>query len=99
VDEPRLLAAKSELGYVNRTAAALPGEPEAVDADTQARFTLEARRERERQQQRAWEQARGKIIDGIEIVGAAKLPKQVFSSVRVIRRQVDRIDRQLRSQP
>jgi len=35
-DAPRLLAARSEIGYVSRTAEALPDEPEAVSEDAQA---------------------------------------------------------------
>ena len=43
-DEVRLLAAWSEVGYVDPAAQAIRAEPEAVDSDTQARLTGEARR-------------------------------------------------------
>jgi len=41
---PRLLAARSEVGYVSFGGLALPREPEAVPAAYQRKLTSEARR-------------------------------------------------------
>jgi hypothetical protein len=42
-DPPRLLARRSEQGYVTSPAVALPREPEAVDEETQRQISTEAR--------------------------------------------------------
>jgi hypothetical protein len=97
-DEPCLLASRSELGYVNRTAAALRGEPEAISEEEQLRQTFAVRRERERQQRQAWQQARGHLVDGVQIVRTARppMPKRVVSTVRVIERAISRVDAKFR---
>ena len=98
MDEPRLLARRSELGYTDAPTRALPGEPEAISEEEQARQTLAARRAQERQQREAWQQARARIVDGVSIVRTTKpaMPRQVVSTVRVIERAVARVDAELR---
>jgi hypothetical protein len=42
-DDPRLLARRSEQGYVTSPAVALPEEPEAVSEEVQRQISVEAR--------------------------------------------------------
>ena len=97
MDEPRLLARHSASATPTPTRA-LPGEPEAISEEEQARQTLAARRAQERQQREAWAQARARIVDGVSIVRTTKpaMPRQVVSTVRVIERAVARVDAELR---
>ena len=90
VDAPRLLAARSELGYVERLALALQHEPEAVPADYQQAITgtghTASRRRRTTYQERR---------DTIEaelnaLVRDDVLPRR---ELRLIRRELDRLDR------
>jgi hypothetical protein len=87
---------RSEFGYTDRTQTALPAEPEAVSEQEQARLTLAAQREQERQQHQAWQEARARIVDGVTIVRSSRLPKHIISDVRVIERTVARVDAELR---
>lgn len=90
-DEPRLLAARSELGYVTHTHQALPDEPEAVSADEQRRITRDAQLD-ERERQRA------AVHDALDVVRPAlaelcrtKLDKRLLSCVRAMQRQCDQL--------
>jgi len=65
-----------------------------VSAEYQARISAGARRRG--RELATWEDARALIVDGVSIVQAPSLSREVRSSVRVIARQVERIDRQLR---
>jgi hypothetical protein len=94
-DAPRLLARRSELGYVHYPVGAVPGEPEAVSAAEQQRQTLETRRRERAKQRAAWTDARALIVDGVTIARASHLPRSIVSATRVISRVVDRIDQQL----
>jgi hypothetical protein len=97
-DRPRLLAKQSQFGYTEDSARALPGEPEAVDAATQARFTIETHRREEELRRQAWAEARHHLIDGVRIVRTATpaMPKRIINSLRVVERTVARIDSELR---
>jgi hypothetical protein len=95
-DRPRLIARRSELGYVERAALALPHEPEAVDAATQAGLTLAAHRRQVRERADAWQTGRRLILDGVRVVRAARPPRAIVGDLRVLERQVSRIDDRLR---
>jgi hypothetical protein len=95
-ETPRLLARRSELGYVPDARRAVRGEPEAVDALEQQRQTLDARRRWESEQRRAWGTARRRISTAVETFKADAHPDgQLLSDVRVIERQVGRVDKRL----
>jgi hypothetical protein len=95
-DELRLLAKASERGYVSYSAAALPGEPEAVPADYQQQLSLAARRREQEQRREAWRRAHNGISDAVEEFERDGRPdQQLRSDLRVIRRGVARIDRRL----
>jgi hypothetical protein len=94
-DRPRLLAKRSELGYVDRVQAALAHEPEAISAAELAHQTLLAHRRRAEQQRDVWSTARAMILQGTALARSSKLPKQVISDVRAVERVVGRIDSEL----
>jgi hypothetical protein len=95
-DEPRLLRRGPLAGYTSTPILALLGEPEAVDLDTQEGLTREARRRDQARQAEAWRVGRGLILDGIRIVRTGRPSKRVASHLRVLQRQVERVDAELR---
>jgi hypothetical protein len=93
--------ARSEYGYTDRIALSLLGEPEAVDEREQSRQTIAARRKAEReareQERLAWSGVRPRILDGVVVVHSlARRHTKLASAARAIRREVDRIDAELR---
>jgi hypothetical protein len=66
-----------------------------VDVAYEKLLTERARLREKRRQQEAWEKARGRFVDGVEIVQASRLPKAVVSDVNVIARLVRRVDGRL----
>jgi hypothetical protein len=95
VDEPRLLHRRSELGYTRRSPEALEEEPEAVDADTQARLTRESRRRATLDRLAAWRSMRDRLEDVLDEARAAFGPL-IANELRGIRRELDRVDARLR---
>jgi hypothetical protein len=95
-DRPRLLHARSELGYTDRTQSALPGEPEAVSAEEQQRQTLQARRGEEQRRADAWKAAHGQIDGALQRFEQEAHPDpRTVSDTRAIRRTAARIDKRL----
>jgi hypothetical protein len=94
-DEPRLLARRSELGYVAHVAGALHGEPEAIPASVQAELSLRARRGAEQRQRVAGGDARRQIVPAIEDFGRVAEPR-VRGHLRALSRAVARVDAELR---
>ena len=95
-DPPRLLAKASERAYVTYSAGALPGEPEAVNAATQERFSLAAQRQLEEQQRRAWRQAHGQISTALAAFKRnGHLDRRTLSDARAIERTAQRIEKRL----
>jgi hypothetical protein len=95
-DRVRLLAKRSELGYVDRTQAALAHEPEAISAAELAHQTLLAHRRRAEQQRETWQTARTLILQGVAVARSSRLPRRVISDVRAVERVVARVDAELR---
>jgi hypothetical protein len=89
-DPPRLLARRSEIGYVDRVDLALPDEPEAVPFDYQARLAREARsRDRD-----TFVEQRDTIKAALDLLdGAGFAP--ISNDVRLMRRTLERMDRKL----
>lgn len=94
-DRPRLLHQRSELGYTDRMQAALAQEPEAVDADYQRELTAAAPRRAQARDQEAWSASRERIRQELAVLGGHRFPRDVSSQLRVIGRQLDRVDRLL----
>jgi hypothetical protein len=91
-DTPRYL--QKAYGYttsVNRAIDTL----EAVDADTQQRLTAEAHRRWRRELQRDWGTARVSILTALEGFASNRLDTKLVGDLRVIRRQVARVDHDL----
>jgi hypothetical protein len=96
-DKPRLLAKRSEVGYVSDSARALRGEPEAVSASEQRHLTQLARRRERQRRVDAWRPARSLLMAGIVAYTPAADPT-TRSDLRVIQRVVQKIDRRLGAQ-
>ena len=89
-DEPRYLA---RVGYTHVRHLAVD-QLEAVDEDEQRRQTAAAHRRWREQVQRDWGAARSTILDGVErFKSSGRLNRKLAGDVRVLERQVSRIDR------
>jgi hypothetical protein len=93
VDQPRFLA--KGLGYVDSAARAMD-RVECVDEDEQARQTAAAHRAWEREQRRAWGQARREILAGVERFKANGHPdKPLLRDLHLIEYGTRKLDRRL----
>ena len=88
----RLLAARSELGYVEEASRALRGEPEAVSAEHQRRLTEDARARGAGRRLERWRQCSAAVRG---LLSEAGLGPGYASDLRVIARQLDRIEGRL----
>jgi hypothetical protein len=83
-------------GYTSNPGAALQREPEAIDEETQGRFSRDARRREEEQLRAAWRRAHAGIDRELAAFKREAHPdRQLLSDVRVIERQAGRLDRRL----
>jgi hypothetical protein len=96
-DAPRLLARRSEYGYVDRPGLALTREPEAIDAEEQERQTIDARRRDRERRLDAWRPARSLIFAGLVAFQPAADSRSA-SDLRAIERTLRRIDQRLSAQ-
>ena len=87
-----LLAARSELGYVEDRSRALRGEPEAVPERVQERLTVEARARAQEGELALWRDC-SRLVRGV--LADANLGPRFASDLRVIYRQLERIERAL----
>lgn len=95
-DRPRLLAARSEHGYVDRPNLALPEEPEAVSAEEQRRQSEQGHRRDRQRRIAAYTSAASTISTALDdFVAAVGADSRVVSQVRVVRRQVAALGREL----
>lgn len=92
LDPPRLLAKRSEHGYVDRVDRALEDEPEAISAAEQRYQTRQAARLRAERDREAWRTSRSAILLALESV---RIEVDVENDLRTIRRACERIDRKL----
>lgn len=95
-DPPRLLHRRSHHGYTDRLDLALTGEPEAVPRREQERITAVVRRSEREAQTQEWERRRVGLQREIDWLYSQRFQRTVRSEVRVLQRQLDRIDRRLR---
>jgi hypothetical protein len=93
-DAARLLHRRSEHGYTDRPAQALTHEPEAVTAAEQRYLTDVAHRRAVDREREAWRRFR-EIIRPELVELTRQIDRQLAADVRVIVRQVERIDRKL----
>jgi len=93
---PRLLARRSELGYTDRPAQAMPHEPEAVPSDAQRRITDDARRRASQRELDAYRSFASIVFPALLELGRG-LDRAYASDLRAVARQVERIGRRLDS--
>jgi hypothetical protein len=100
IDMPRLLARNSTrdhpmlgVGYTDEPHRALRDEPEAVPADYQQLLTARAQRTARQEQLREWEQRRAEIAKQIDWLHSQRFTTDVSKSLRVLRRQLARLDK------
>jgi hypothetical protein len=98
-DAPRLLARNSTrehpvlgVGYTDEADRALRNEPEAVPMDYQQLLVARARRDARHEQLREWQQRRAAIQREIDWLHSQRFQADVSKSLRVLRRQLDRLD-------
>jgi hypothetical protein len=94
-DRPRLLHVRSEYGYTDRAAAALPSEPEAVSADYQRHLTAAAPRRAAARDRDVWMPARDLLRAELALLRRHHFARDVASDLRVLERQVEKLDRRL----
>lgn len=97
-DAPRLLHRHSEVGYTDRPALALPGEPEAVSASYQRRLCEQARRRDRERLQNAWVET-AEVIDVALTAFAAVAAddRHVQRGVHALRRSAQALGRRVAS--
>lgn len=95
-DPPRLLALRSELGYVDRLALAMLDEPEAVSEPAQIEITRRSQREWKEARRRRWDEAR-KSIDGALDSFAATIngDPPLCNALKAVRRSTEAVTRRL----
>jgi hypothetical protein len=94
VDEVRLLAARSEVGYVSELHRALHDEPEAVDAATQERYSELARRRDSQRLRAEWGPHRDLILREVDLfLNRSTLPSRLRRSVALVARAARGVDR------
>src|SRR5205823_2202444 len=96
LDPARLLAARSEFGYVDRLDQALHDEPEAISEHEQRVISQRARLDWLERRRRAWSEATAVIFPALDtftatINGDAALQH----AVRAVRRSADAVGRRL----
>jgi hypothetical protein len=92
--DSRLLHRRSEHGYTDRLAQAMPHEPEAISALEQSHLTDDAHRRASQRELDAWR--RFLEIVGPELVELSRaLDRGLASDLRALGRQLERIDRKL----
>jgi hypothetical protein len=95
-DRPRLLHRRAELAYTDKSALALPHEPEAISEDEQRRQSDDARRRWKREQAREWGVARTEILAGVEHFRSNGHPdRRTLSDLHVMQRLTAKIDQRL----
>jgi len=102
LDTPRLLARNSTrehpllgVGYTDELDHAMRDEPEAVPLDYQQLLTARAHRTARQQQLAEWEQRRASIQREIDWLYSQRFQADVNKSLRVLRRQLDRLDKMI----
>jgi hypothetical protein len=98
-DLPRLLHRRSEHGYTDDLSRALYAEPEAVPRDVQDAMTAAAHRAEHEAIVAGWQVRRVAIEREINWLYSQRLHRDVSSSLRALRRQLDRLDARIAGKP
>jgi hypothetical protein len=92
-DAPRLLAARSELGYVAEQHRALRDEPEAISASEQRRQSVIAQRAQRERLRREW----APVLADLDAFLSLALPRGVAHRASSVARLARSVDRELRA--
>jgi hypothetical protein len=92
-DRPRFLHRRSELAYTDESRDALQGEPEAVSSEYQRELSRQAPRRAAARDLEAWQPCRDVIAAELVKVREHRFARDLSSELRVIERQLERIDR------
>lgn len=88
----RLLAARSEFGYTDRTDRAMRDEPEAVSSEEQRRQTKQAASQAQQEAKADWASRRGRLRAELAELAAQPYTKTLGSELRVMERQLAKLD-------
>lgn len=91
LDRPRLLHRRGEYGYTHLAAEALPGEPEAVDAEVQRELTRRARLTERERRVAAWARTAEVIDVALDSYEQNVSDVQVADALRTTRRALARV--------
>lgn len=80
-------------GYTDEPSRALRDEPEAVPADYQQLLSARSRRTARQVQLAEWEQRRAAIQREVDWLHSQRFQRDVSKSLRVLRRQLARLDK------
>lgn len=95
VEPPRLLAAKSEYGYVDRVDLALVDEPEAVAVADQREITARAQRQASTRALALWRDSSARWLGDLDALVATRFDVDVSDELRALTRAIERVDRKL----
>jgi len=106
LDAPRLLARNSTrehpllgVGYTDELDHAMRDEPEAVPLDYQQLLTARAHRTARQAQLDEWATRRASIQREIDWLYSQRFQVDVSKALRVLRRQLDRLDKLIAGEP
>ena len=95
-DAPRFLHRTSQYGYTTDPSRSLRAEPEAVPEDYQQLLTDHAHHAERDQLAHEWSKCRDRVISSVaHFEEVTRPPTQLRSTLRVLMRTVERIDREL----
>lgn len=95
-DPVRLLAQRSELGYVDRVDLAMRDEPEAVRAETQRDLTARSRRAWQQGVAQRWKYAAAAITSALtDFASGAEVELNLADDLRGVERSVERVSRRI----
>lgn len=94
-DPVRLLHRRSEVGYTDVPALALPNEPEAISRADQRRVTEDAQLAARARARAEWWPHRQLLLAMLEDVSAYSWSSRIRDELQTARRSIERIDKRL----
>lgn len=96
LEPTRLLARRSELGYVTHGGRALAGEPESVPVAVQADLTRRAGLIAQDRSRIAWAESQQRMRRELDYLYSQRFQRDVTTQLAALERQLDRLDARLR---
>lgn len=94
-DPVRLLHRRSEVGYTDRLAQALPNEPEAVSRHVQRELTERSHRDAGVRERIAWQASQGVLLDELKYLRATSFARRIQGKLGQLEKIIGEIDRAL----